>query len=81
MLCGCLFCLLAVLLVSIFPAAFGTAPYCTVEGPIIHIGSQLESPLMMALWFNALLLLFAFRITPPLLRSSDVHAITCTLNC
>jgi len=74
-------CAVGILLISFCPAAFGTAPYAVVHGPLQQIGSQSDWRAIVALWTNPELSAQLLPLTSFSLRSTDVQTLTCTRNC
>ena len=82
MLVGCVsICILAVLLIAIFPRPFVFGHYCTLHRPAHRIVSHSDWRIAVVSWsepeFSTLLL-------PPVnspLRSMDLHTFTGTLQC
>jgi hypothetical protein len=73
-------CILAVLLIAIFPRPFAVGHYCTTHRPGHRIVTQSEWRIAVVSWsdpeFSALLLT---PVNSP--WRSDLHTFTCTLNC
>jgi hypothetical protein len=74
-------CILAVLLIAIFPRPFGVGHYCTMHRPAHRIVSHSEWPTaVMALSDPEFSTLRLSPVNSPL-RSTDLHTFNCTLNC
>src|SRR5919108_5687558 len=74
-------CLLGLVLVSAFPAPFGSGPYCAVHGPARQLGSPWELSAILALWLDAVLIVLLPHITSCSFHSGDLQTLTCTRNC
>jgi hypothetical protein len=81
-LVGCVsVCILAVLLIAIFPRPFVAGHYCTIHRPGHRIVSHSEWRTAVVAWSNPEFSTLRLSPVHSPLRSSDLHTFTCTLNC
>jgi hypothetical protein len=74
-------CVLAVLLIALFPRPFGVGHYWTVHRSVHRTVSQTDWHTVMVPWITAEFSTLLLPSVNPPLRSTDLHTFTCTLNC
>ena len=73
--------IVGILAIMVSPLKFGAGPRCTVEGPVMEIGSPRDWRVLLLLWMAVVLLsLLSERLESPQV-CSDFQARTCTRLC
>lgn len=73
--------LVGILAIMVSPLKFGAGPRCTVEGPVMEIGSPRDWRVMLLLWMAVVLLSMLVERTESPQVCSDFQARTCTRLC